>query len=127
MNEPGDPNCAPALQGPDGVTLARMVTRVFGHWHLSDTEQAGLLGPPTAEDCLDRFRAVDVGHVDRSIEDRVGQLWAIRRLLRVLFPANRDIAYRWPTTPNRSFQRKTPVAVMQEQGMPGLLRVRSYL
>lgn len=69
----------------DWKVLTRMFTQMFGLYHLSATEQAGLLGLPTAENCLDRFRAGDVSDVDCGIENRVGQLLAIHRLLRILF------------------------------------------
>jgi hypothetical protein len=47
--------------------------------------------------------------------------------LRLLFPQNPDLAYRWVTTRNRAFDNRTPVEVIKEQGFAGLLIVRGYL
>ena len=128
MNAPEDADCAPALPSDEWKAMVGMVTQLFGHWHLSCAEQVGLLGLPTAdESCLDRFRGGDRSDINRDIEIRIGHLFAIHQLLRTLFPLNRDLAYRWATTPNSSFAKRAPVAVIQEHGMRGLLGVRSYL
>ncbi len=102
--------------------------RLFAHWHLSHAEQAGLLGLATAdESCLVRFRVESQSGINPDSKIRVGHLLAIHQLLRALFPGDRDLAYRWPTTPNNPFNGQIPVAVIQEQGLPGMLLVRRYL
>ncbi|NCV71541.1 MAG: DUF2384 domain-containing protein, partial [Betaproteobacteria bacterium] len=47
--------------------------------------------------------------------------------LRLLFPQNRDLAYRWMSTRNKAFDNLTPVEVVKEWGFAGLLMVRGYL
>ena len=128
MNAPEDADCAPPLPSDEWKALVGMVTQLFGHWHLSRAEQVGLLGLPNADErSLDRFRGGNRSGINSDIEIRVGHLFAIHQMLRTVFPLNRDLAYRLPTAPNSSFDEKTPVAVIQEQGMPGLLRVRLCL
>jgi hypothetical protein len=53
--------------------------------------------------------------------------WAFTKNLRLLFPQNRDLAYRWMTTRNKAFENLTPVEVIRQWGFAGLLMVRAYL
>jgi hypothetical protein len=58
--------------------------------------------------------------------DRVGHLLGIHKSLRILFPHDRDLAYRWMTTPNRRLGGR-PVDVALDRGFEGLLALRRYL
>ena len=118
---------SPALTD-DRKALAGMVLQLFEHWQLTDADRAGLLGLPVAdENALVRFRSGEMLGVDVDLKARVELLLSIHSRLRILFPRNRDLAYRWPTAPNRALGGRTPVAVAQEQGMVGLRLIRSYL
>jgi hypothetical protein len=57
---------------------------------------------------------------------RCGHLLGIHEALRIIFPHDRDLAYRWVTTPNRRFADRPPLEIMK-QGFEGLLAVRRYL
>lgn len=108
--------------------LAKMVTRLFGHWRLSTDEQLALLGlSPANRGELTRYRKGRPLAARRDLLDRVGYLLYIHRSLRILFPHNRDLAYSWMTRRNRAFEYRTPAEMIQYHGFPGLLMVRSYL
>lgn len=107
--------------------LARMVTRLFEHWQLSATEQAALLGlSADNRSTLARYRKGDPLADSRDLLDRVGHLLGIHKSLRILFPHDRDLAYRWMTTPNRRFGAR-PVDIVVAHGFEGLLALRRYL
>ena len=107
--------------------LARMVTQLFEHWRLSATEQAALLGlSADNRSTLARYRKGDPLADSRDLLDRVGHLLGIHKSLRILFPHDRDLAYRWMTMPNRRFGAR-PVDVVVERGFAGLLALRRYL
>jgi len=107
--------------------LARMVTQLFEHWRLSATEQAALLGlSADNRSTLARYRKGDPLADSRDLLDRVGHLLGIHKSLRILFPHDRDLAYRWMTMPNRRFGAR-PVDVVVERGFEGLLSLRRYL
>lgn len=63
----------------------------------------------------------------RDQYERVGHLLGIHKNLRLLFPQNRDLAYRWMSTRNKAFENLTPVEVVKEWGFAGLLMVRASL
>ena len=63
-----------------------------------------------------------------SVESPIGSIVVVvAHHLRLLFPHNRDLAYRWMTTRNKAFDNLTPVEVVKEWGFAGLLMVRAYL
>lgn len=107
--------------------LARMLTRLFEHWNLSLPEQAGLLGLSTSNRAsIARYRAGEPFADNRDLLDRAGCLLGIHKALRILFPHNRDLAYRWMTSFNRRLGQR-PVDVVLDRGFEGLLALRRYL
>lgn len=112
----------------DRGALARMVMRLLDHWDLSTEDQAALLGiAATNRAALTRYRKGDPIGTSRDQYERVGHLLGIHKNLRLLFPQNRDLAYRWMTARNKAFDNLTPVDVVKEWGFSGLLMVRGYL
>ena len=117
-----------SLAAKDRGKLSKMVTTLFDHWQLPNKDQLSLLGAaPENRALLTRYRAGEPIANDRDKLERVGLLLGIHKSLRLLFPQNRDLAYRWMTTPNRAFDNATPTQVIDQQGMIGLYMVRTYL
>lgn len=75
---------------------------------------------------LSRYRRGEPLAANMDLLGRVGHLMGIHKALRIIFPHDRDLAYRWITQPNRRFGGLRPVDVMK-QGYEGLLAVRRYL
>ncbi len=112
----------------DRGALARMVMTLFDHWKLATEDQAALLGIAAGNRAaLARYRKGEPIGTSRDQYERVGHLLGIHKNLRLLFPQNRDLAYRWMTTRNKAFDNRTPVEVIREWGFAGLLMVRGYL
>ena len=112
----------------DRGALARMVMTLLDHWQLSTEDQAALLGIAASNRAaLARYRKGDPIGTSRDQYERVGHLLGIHKNLRLLFPQNRDLAYRWMTTRNKAFDNLTPVELIREWGFAGLLAVRAYL
>ncbi|HVF66007.1 MAG TPA: MbcA/ParS/Xre antitoxin family protein [Casimicrobiaceae bacterium] len=104
-----------------------MVTKLLDHWSLAASEQAALLGlSGGSRSTLARYRNGEPLADNRDLLDRAGHLLGIHKSLRILFPYDRDLAYRWMNEPNRRFGRR-PVDVVVEHGFEGLLAVRRYL
>jgi len=112
----------------DRGALAKMVMTLFDHWKLTTEDQAALLGIASSNRAaLTRYRKGEPIGTSRDQYERVGHLLGIHKNLRLLFPQNRDLAYRWMSTRNKAFDNLTPVDVIKEWGFAGLLMVRSYL
>jgi transcriptional regulator with XRE-family HTH domain len=109
------------------VRLAAMITKLLDHWELTAAEQAALLGLSTgSRTTLSRYREGEPLADSRDLLDRAGHLLGIHKSLRLLFPHDRDLAYRWMTQPNRRLGAR-PVDLIIEHGFEGLLSVRRYL
>jgi len=112
----------------DRGALAKMVMALLEHWKLSTEDQAALLGVAASNRAaLTRYRKGEPIGTSRDQYERVGHLLGIHKNLRLLFPQNRDLVYRWMSTRNKAFDNLTPVDVVKEWGFAGLLMVRSYL
>ncbi len=112
----------------DRGALAKMVMTLLDHWALSTEDQAALLGIAASNRAaLTRYRKGEPIGTSRDQFERVGHLLGIHKNLRLLFPQNRDLAYRWMSTRNKAFDNLTPVEVVKAWGFAGLLMVRAYL
>ena len=112
----------------DRGELAKMIMQLLQHWNLATEDQAMLLGIASNNRAtLNRYRKGEPISTNRDQYERVGHLLGIHKNLRLLFPQNRDLVYRWISTPNQAFDNLTPVAVIKTHGFAGLLMVRAYL
>jgi hypothetical protein len=118
----------PSSVSQDRSALAKMVMTLLDHWKLSTEDQTALLGIATTNRAaLTRYRKGDAIGTSRDQYERVGHLLGIHKSLRLLFPQNRDLAYRWMSTRNKAFDNLSPAEIVKEQGFAGLLMVRAYL
>ena len=107
--------------------LARMVVALLDHWKLAPNDQAVLLGLSTqSRSTIARYRRGEPLADSADLLARAGHLLGIHKALRILFPHDRDLAYRWVTTPNRRFGA-APLEVMKRHGYEGILAIRRYL
>ncbi len=122
---------APKLQlsaPEDRGALAKMVMALLDHWKLPTEDQAALLGLAASNRAaLTRYRKGEPIGTSRDQYERVGHLLGIHKSLRLLFPQNRELVYRWMSTRNKAFDNLAPVEVVSQWGFAGLLMVRAYL
>jgi hypothetical protein len=112
----------------DRNSISKMLMQLFEHWAISTEDQLEMLG--LARDnraALARYRKGVPMSASRDATERAGHLLAIHKNLRLLFPHNRDLAYKWMSTRNNAFEGRAPVDVVRDFGFAGLLMVRSYL
>lgn len=108
--------------------LARMLVTLLDHWDLSPADQAALLGLSSqSRSTLARYRRGEPLADSADLLARAGHLLGIHKALRILFPHDRDLAYRWVGTPNRRFGGAPPLEIMRRHGFEGILAVRRYL
>ena len=107
---------------------SKMLMQLFDHWQLNTRQRAALLGlSPVKHRMLTRYRRGTPIESNRDQLERVGHLLAIHSNLGLLFPQNRELAYRRITTRNKAFENLQPVEAIHEWGFAGMLMVRSYL
>ena len=101
-----------------------MIMRLFDFWQISLADQAALLN--RSLNTIRRYRNGVCFANGKDIHDRVGNLLSIHKNLRILYPYNEDIVYRWVSSKNRAFDWKEPIMVMK-QGVYGMIAVRDHL
>jgi hypothetical protein len=107
--------------------LAKMVVSLLDHWQLPLNDQAALLGlSAQSRSTISRYRRGEPFADNADLLARAGHLLGIHKALRIMFPHDRDLAYRWVSAPNRRFGDRAPLELMK-QGFEGLLAVRRYL
>lgn len=115
----------PQITEAEAAAMARAVVNLFTRWNLSDAEAREILGGLAARTYA-RWKAGDVGRIDRDLGTRLSLLMGIHKGLRYLF-ADPARGYGWVKKPNASLGGRTPAAVMAEGSIFALARVRSYL
>ena len=107
--------------------LARLIVTLFDHWQLAPADQALLLGlSPDSRATVARYRKGEPLADSADLLARAGHLLGIHKALRIVFPHDADLAYRWIATPNRRFADRMPLEIMR-RGFEGILAVRRYL
>ena len=105
-----------------------MVAQLLEHWRLSAGDQATLLGlSANSRSTVARYRRGEPLADSPDLLARAGHLLGIHKALRILFPHDLALAYRWVTTPDRRFNGAAPLDIMKRHGYEGILAVRRYL
>lgn len=117
-----------AMSEADRLELTRGILCMLDDWEISAKHQLILLGMddvPARE--VKRLRDNRPLPDDPAIMQRVEHLIAIADALRTTYPFSKRMGKLWMHKANRKFRQRTPVATMVEDGIVGLVSVRSYL
>ena len=106
------------------TALTKMVMRLFDHWQISTAVQASLLNRSLSS--MRSYRNGGCFANDKEILDRADNLLGIHKSLRIIFPYNRDLVYRWIVAKNDTFNGQAPIEIMKN-GYSGIVAVRDYL
>ncbi len=64
----------------------------------------------------------------KGLDERaIPALQDIQQTLQSLFPHNPHLAELWPTTANKAFDNRSPLQVMEQEGLEGVEAVRRFL
>ena len=104
--------------------MFRAAVRLFAHWDITDEQAATLLDMPVRS--YGRWKAGDLGRIDRDGKARLSNLLGIHKALRIIFE---DAArgYRWIKAPNEAFGGRSALEIMLGGELTDLMRVRRYL
>lgn len=92
------------------MKVVALASRVLERWELPLEERAKLL-PPGAIDGI----------------DRAAWLLAIHKALQILYPRNPENQLAWLTRRNETFEDWTPIEIMHERGVEGMIEVVHHL
>lgn len=117
------------LTEQDRLDLGRLVINTLEEWGISATDQVAMLALPgkISGRHLRRYQDDTPLPDDPDVLKRVEHLLGIADALRTTFPRNDRIAVIWLNQPCRRLRRRRPVDIMREDGLSGLIAVRTHL
>lgn len=115
----------PVISDDEAAALARTTVNLFRAWDLGDAEARTLLGD-MAPRTWARWKAGEVGRIDRDLRARMAILMGIHKALRYLFtdPAR---GYAWVRKPNAAFEGQSALDIMLRGEITDLVDLRAYL
>ena len=118
-----------AVSQKDRAALARGIMSILDKWGLSAGDQVSLLNLPdkTPTRMLRRYRDDTPLPDTKEVNERVEHIIGIADALRTSYPHNPSMGLVWMKQKNKRFQRRAPVSVMVEDGLVGIVAVRSHL
>lgn len=110
--------------------LAKAFWNLARHYELTRKEEAVLLGVKENAQRLKQLE--DQGRLPDAVDTyfRIGLLMGIHKNLRLLFPHNQSVRYRWLKKKQEDFKNRSPMAFIAEHepsSMFRLMAVRRYL
>lgn len=112
------------------VALTKMVLEVLNDWGASQAQQIILLALPaeTKPRNMKRYQFDDQPLPDdKQIYSRIDHIMGISDALRTSYPLNAAAGIIWLSRRNRHFGDRRPMDVMLEDGINGVLAVRTHL
>jgi len=111
------------------VALSNQVMELLDSWGTDGQQKIVLLGLP--EDMrsrkLARYRQDEAFPDTDIVNEHLSHLVGIADALRTSYPRNIEMCSIWLKKPHRRFANQTPMSVMINKGLDGLVQVRSQL
>jgi len=109
--------------------LTNQLMDLLDSWGIGAQQKMRLLGLP--EDIkprkMDQFRMNTPFPDTDEVNQHISHIIGIADALRTSYPRNTGMSTVWLQQPHRRLANQTPLTVMLEQGLEGLIRVRSQL
>lgn len=113
----------------DRVALTRAVVGLLDSWGASAAQQVALLALPhdTRPGAIRQFRQSTPFPENDQVMERIEHLIGIADALRTSYPHNAHMGNIWMNRVNYRFDDRTPLAAMLEDGLAGIVAVRTHL
>jgi uncharacterized protein (DUF2384 family) len=117
------------LTAEDRTALGRLVVNTMDEWGIRASDQVAMLALPvgTPTRMLRRYQEETPLPDDPAVLKRVEHLLGIADALRTTFPRNANIGVLWLKQPCKRLRRRRPLDIMINEGLSGLITVRSHL
>jgi hypothetical protein len=115
----------PVITDAEAAALARATVNLFRAWDMSDIEARTLLGD-MAQRTWARWKAGDLGCIDRDLRARMAILMGIHKALRYLF-TDAARGYAWIRRPSDAFGGHSALDIMMRGEITDLIDLRAYL
>ena len=124
-NNTSSPPYDSSYSDEENHAMQRATLRLFSKWGINDSTSCKLLGGISTK-TLQRWRKGEYGDLSIDQADRISNLLAIHKALRIIFKDARRY-YGWVSKPNDAFDGKSALDVMLNGHLRDISRVRRYL
>ena len=111
------------------VILTNHIMQLLDSWGASGPQKIILLGLP--EDMrarkLERYRQNEAFPDTDIVNEHLEHLVGIADALRTSYPRNVEMCSLWLKKPHKRLENRTPLSVMTEKGLRGIIQVRAQL
>lgn len=108
----------------EAAAMFRACVNLFRLWEITDEDAAVLLDLPVRT--YRRWKAGELGRIDRDGKARLSNIMGIHKALRVIFHEPQR-GYAWIKAANTAFANRSALEVMLGGELTDLMRVRRYL
>ncbi len=117
------------LSEQDRLELGRLVINTLDEWQIASSDQVVILALPgkVSGRSLRRYQDDKPLPDDPDVLKRVEHLLGIADALRTTFPRNNKIGLIWLKQPCKRLRKRRPVDIMLQDGLSGLITVRTHL
>ena len=117
------------LSNEDRVDLSRQIVQLLSRWRVEGVDQVSMLGlpPDTAPRTLRRYYENTPLPNSADINERIDHLLGIADALRTSNPCSATADVIWLHSTNHRFENRTPLDAMIQDGLAGLMAVRTHL
>ena len=114
------------LSHDEQVSLTLRVIAVLDEWRLSSADKIFLLALPdkTRTRSIQKYQQGTPLPFDDTVRAHVEHLLGIGHSLRLANPRNIQAGSLWLHRPHRRFENRTPMAVMLDEGLTGIIEIR---
>lgn len=111
----------------DQLVITKTIMRMLDDWSIPAAGIISVMGLPddTRTRHVEKFRKEKPFPDDEATMNRITHLAGIADALRTMYPHNPAQGVTWMNKPHRRFSGRTPVTTMIEDGLSGLIKVRS--
>ena len=113
----------------DRLKLGRLVINVMDEWGIKGSDQVAILALPEGMPARKLQKYLDDTPLpdDPVVLKRVEHLLGIADALRTTFPRNTSVGVIWLKQPCKRLRKRRPIEIMVEDGLEGLISVRTHL
>ena len=111
------------------IELTRAIISLLDDWGLSAVQQVEILGLPsgTRPGLIRQYRQNTPFPIDEQVAERIEHIIGIAEALRTSHPLNSAMDAIWINKANYRLDNRTPLSVMVEDGLRGIISVRAQL
>ena len=114
------------LSYEEQVNLTQRIIAILSEWRITSADKICLLALPekTRNRAIQKYQEGTPLPFDEKVHERVAHLLGIGHSLRLANPLNTQAGSLWLHRPHRRFNDRTPMAVMLEDGLVGIIDIR---